>query len=46
MGILNITVDDDLEERFRQKAAARFGNRKGNLSEAMKDALTEWVAKK
>lgn len=50
MGIITISVEDEVEARFRKWAAERFRNKKGFLgnavTEAMKDKLKENEQKK
>jgi hypothetical protein len=43
MGRLNITVSDELDEEFRMKAMQKFGAKKGSLSEALEEALRDWI---
>ena len=43
MGRMQIVLSDELEEKLRKKAAARFGMRKGAISEAVQDAIIQWL---
>ena len=45
MGTMTITVQDDVEEQFRQTAIQLYGQRKGALGEAVTDAMNDWVNK-
>jgi len=40
---INITLPDELEERFRLEVAKRKGMRKGNLGKAVEEALVLWM---
>ena len=46
MGKINLAVDDDIEDKFRLAVAKKKGMRKGNLSEAMEEAMKLWISKK
>lgn len=37
-------MDDDLEFRFRAVARKKFGDKKGSLKEAIKEAAEMWLA--
>ncbi len=43
MGRLDLNVDDTLEEKFRAKVYQRKGMKKGNLTEALEEAILMWV---
>ena len=43
MGKMNIVLKDDLEERFRRAVFESKGMKKGNISEAMEEALNLWI---
>ncbi|MFH1409438.1 MAG: hypothetical protein ABIH34_06000 [Nanoarchaeota archaeon] len=45
MGTMTITVDEDIEERFRKHVAARFGRGKGVLGKAVSEAIDDWIKK-
>lgn len=45
MGQLNVSIPDDLERRFRELAAKKFGFKKGALSKAVEEAIRDWVEK-
>ena len=39
----NILIDDELEERFRRAVFETKGMKKGNLSEAIEEAMRRWI---
>ena len=41
----NVVLRQELDERFRQAVADRKGIGKGNISEAMSEALELWLRK-
>lgn len=43
MGKMNIVLDDELEERFRKAVFNRKGMKKGNISEALQEAIDQWI---
>ena len=43
---LNITLDEQLEKKFRATVADTIGFKKGNLQVAIEEALEEWVKAK
>jgi hypothetical protein len=42
---LYLTVDTDLEKRFREEVAKRLGMKKGNLQTAIEEAIRLWLRK-
>jgi len=40
---LNITLNADLEKKFRQTVADTLGFKKGNLQVAIEEALDNWI---
>jgi hypothetical protein len=44
MGRISVTLPDELEKQLRFKTIERFGGRKGDLTRAVEDAITTWVA--
>ena len=44
MGRINVTLSDELEKALRFKTIERFGGKKGDLTRAVTDAVTTWVA--
>ena len=45
MGRISVAISDKLEKSLRLKTIERFGGRKGDLSKAVEEAITTWVAK-
>ena len=46
MGMVSATIDDDLEEEFREAISRRYiGYRKGNAKKALTEAIREWTLK-
>ena len=43
MGLIKVTVSDEIEMRFRRAAMTRFGYMKGSLSEAAEIAFDRWI---
>jgi hypothetical protein len=43
MAKMNIMIQDRTEERFRKAVADFKGFRKGNLSEAIEEAIDLWI---
>jgi hypothetical protein len=43
MGKMNIVLDDKLEERFRKAVFEAKGMKKGNISEALEEAVYKWI---
>ena len=46
MGKIHLSIDDDLDDRFRLAVAKRKGMRKGNLTEAVEEAMRQWIKSK
>jgi hypothetical protein len=46
MGRISVTLSDDLEKALRFTTIAEYGGRKGDLTRAVADAITTWVANK
>jgi hypothetical protein len=44
MGRISVELLDELEKKLRFKTIERFGGRKGDLSRAVEEAVTTWVA--
>jgi hypothetical protein len=44
MGKVLISLPDDLEERFRKEVSKRLGMKKGNLAQAVREALEMWIS--
>lgn len=45
MGRIDAVIPDDLEKKLRMKAVDKFGGKKGSLTEALEEAIDEWVQK-
>lgn len=43
MGKMNIVLDDELEKKFREAVFKRKGMKKGNISDALAEAIEEWM---
>ena len=43
---LNITLNEELEKKFRQTVADTLGFKKGNLQVAIEEALDNWITQK
>lgn len=46
MGKLNIVISDELEQRFREAVALRWGARKGSISKSLEEAIELWIKSK
>ena len=42
---MTFDIPDELDERFREVVFNRFGMKKGNITMAIEEALTDWVNK-
>ncbi|MFC1487887.1 ribbon-helix-helix domain-containing protein [Thermoproteota archaeon] len=45
MGRICVAISNELEKSLRFKTIERFGGRKGDLSKAVEEAITTWIAK-
>ncbi len=45
MGTMTVSVEDSVEQRFRERAMQKFGKRKGFLGEAVTQAMEQWIEK-
>ena len=43
MGKMNIVLTDELEQKFRKAVFERKGMKKGNISEALAEAIELWI---
>jgi hypothetical protein len=46
MGKLLVALDDELEKRFREAVFRRYGMKKGNLTNAVSEAIDLWLKSK
>lgn len=46
MGRLNVSISDDLEEKFRKEVGRRLGAKRGSLSKAFAEAVELWMRKR
>ena len=46
MGVITISISDDVEKKLRKLARAKFSVMKGHLSMAITEALEEWAGKR
>jgi len=46
MGRLDINLDDELEEKLRMEIGRRMGVKRGNLTEAIHQAIELWLKTK
>jgi hypothetical protein len=45
MGKMNVVIEDELEKNFRKAIFESKGMKKGNISEALEEAIKEWIEK-
>jgi hypothetical protein len=45
MGKMNIVLEDELEQKFRKAVFESKGMKKGNISEALEEAIEIWIDK-
>ena len=43
MGRLNLSVRDEVESKFREEVFKRRGMKKGNLTQAIEEAMLMWI---
>ena len=44
MARIDVILDDNLEKKFREEVFKRYGMKRGNLTEAVQDAIKLWLA--
>jgi hypothetical protein len=42
-GKMNIVLSDEQEKKFRKAVFERKGMKKGNISEALQEAIDQWI---
>jgi hypothetical protein len=40
---INLVLDEDLEQKFRNAVFQKYGMKKGNIQKAVEEALGEWI---
>ncbi|GAB6102457.1 hypothetical protein JCM16138_16800 [Thermococcus atlanticus] len=45
MGVITISVDDDVERKFRKLVAEKYGRIRGALGVAVTEAMRLWIEK-
>lgn len=45
LGKINLVVSEELEKQFREAVFKKYGMKKGNITKAVGEALTEWIKK-
>ncbi len=43
MGRIDIILPDDVEDKFRNTVYKKYGMKRGNITEAINDAIADWV---
>jgi len=46
LGKLTLTIQDELEKRFREEVFKRLGMKKGNIQTAIEEAIEIWIRSK
>jgi hypothetical protein len=46
LGKILVALDEDLEKRFREAIFKRYGMKKGNLTNAISEAIELWLKSK
>lgn len=44
MGTLKVEGDDEVIERFKQKARAKYGHKRGSIKKATMELIERWVS--
>jgi len=45
MGKINLIIPDKLEKEFRETVFKKYGLKRGNISQAIEEAIKEWIKK-
>jgi Arc/MetJ-type ribon-helix-helix transcriptional regulator len=43
MGRIDVILEDDFEKKFREMVFKRYGMKRGNMTEAIREALQLWM---
>jgi len=43
MGKINLIIKDEIDKKFRETVFKRKGMKKGNLTEALEEAIMIWI---
>ena len=43
MGKVNLSIDDKIEKKFREAVFKKKGMKKGNLTDAVEEAMLLWI---
>jgi hypothetical protein len=43
MGKMNVVLKDETEKKFRRAVFERKGMKKGNISDALEEAIDQWI---
>ena len=43
MGRIDVILPDDIEDKFRNAVYKRYGMKRGNITEAINNAIVDWV---
>jgi len=46
MGKVNLAIDDKVDKKFRDAVAKKKGMKKGNLTDAVEEAMLLWIHKR
>ena len=46
MGSIKVILPDELDKEFREEVFRRLGMKKGNITEAVQEAIQDWLNKK
>lgn len=46
MAKMHLSINDDLDNRFRMAVAKKKGMKKGNLAAAVEEAMKDWIKAK
>ncbi len=46
MANINVSIDNELDKRFRDEVNKRLGMKKGNIKIAIEEAMRMWIERK